>query len=159
MGLDKTDLKIIEILQGNGRITNSELSSQIGISPPPTLERVRKLERKGVIRRYVALVDPASVGIETFTFVEVTLIRHGSDSVTEFLGAIEEHPEILECHHITGDADFLLKIAVRNFPAYQQFVLQTLTDLPFVQNLKTMVVLSTTKNETVLPINHEDEDE
>jgi DNA-binding Lrp family transcriptional regulator len=159
MGLDKIDRKIIEILQGNGRITNSELSNQIGISPPPTLERVRKLERKGVIRRYVALVDPASVGIDTFTFVEVTLIRHGRDAVTEFLATIEEHPEIMECHHITGDADFLLKIAVSNFPAYQQFVLQTLTDLPFVQNLKTMVVLSTTKNETVLPINHEDEDE
>ncbi len=159
MYLDKIDLKIIEILQGNGRITNSELSSQIGISPPPTLERVRKLERKGIIRRYVALVDPASVGVETFTFVEVTLTRHGSDAVTAFLGAIDEHPEIMECHHITGDADFLLKIAVRNFPAYESFVLQILTDLPFVQNLKTMVVLSTTKNETVLPINHEDEDE
>ncbi|MBL7033804.1 MAG: Lrp/AsnC family transcriptional regulator [Candidatus Delongbacteria bacterium] len=158
MELDRIDLKIIEILQRDGRITNSELSRQIGISPPPTLERVRKLERNGVIRRYVALVEPLSVGIETFTFVAVTLTRHGRDAVTAFLEAVEVHPEILECHHITGDSDFLLKIAVRNFPAYEHFVLQTLTDLPFIQNLNTMVVLSTTKNETVLPIIREEPD-
>ena len=159
MDLDRIDFKILKILQQDGRIANSELSRQIGISPPPTLERVRKLERNGVIRRYVALVEPATVGIETFTFVEVTLTRHGRDAVEAFLEAVQGHPEILECHHITGEADFLLKIAVRNFPAYECFVLEKLTDLPFVQNLKTMVVLSTTKNETVLPINHEEKNE
>ncbi len=159
MKLDEIDRQILEILQQDGRITNSELSRRVGISPPPTLERVRKLERNGVIRRYVALVEPHAVGIETFTFVAVTLTRHGRDAVTAFLEAVQEHPEILETHHITGDADFLLKIAVRNFPTYENFVLQTLTDLPFVQNLKTMVVLSTTKSETVLPISNEEDDE
>src|SRR4030042_6356993 len=81
MSLDKTDRKILRILQADGRITNAELAERIGISPPPTLERVRKLERNGHIRKAVALINPAAVGVETFTFVEVTLSRHGQDEV------------------------------------------------------------------------------
>jgi len=156
MILDKTDRKILRILQADGRITNAELAERIGISPPPTLERVRKLERNGIIRKYAALINPIAVGVETFTFVEVTLSRHGQDSVLAFMKAVDSVPEILECHHVTGDADFLLKIAVRNIPAYEDLVLHKLTALPHIQHLKSMVVLSTLKNETSLPIVDED---
>ncbi len=156
MSLDKIDRKILRILQSDGRITNAELAERIGISPSPTLERVRKLERNGIIRKYVALINPAAVGVETSTFVEVTLSRHGQDEVMAFMKAVEAVPEILECHHVTGDADFLLKIAVRNIPAYEDLVLHTLTALPHIQHLKSMVVLSTMKNETSLPIFEED---
>jgi Lrp/AsnC family leucine-responsive transcriptional regulator len=158
MKLDKTDRKILKILQSDGRIANSNLAKKIGISPPPTLERVRKLERSGIIKKYVAIVEPSSVGVETFTFVEVSLSVHGQDAVMAFLKAAKKVPEILECHHITGDADFLLKIAVRSIPAYEGLVLHTLTALPYIQNLKSMVVLSTMKNETRLPIQEEDDD-
>ena len=152
MKIDKTDRKILRILQANGRITNSDLAKKIGISPPPILERVKKLEKNRVIKKYAALIDPQSIGIETFTFVEVILSRHGKDVVTLFIQALQEIDEIMECHHVTGDADFLLKIAVKNIPAYENLVLHKLTELPDIQHLKTMVILSTPKNKTELNI-------
>lgn len=148
MKIDGTDIKILDILQRNGRITNSALAKAIRISPPPTLERVKKLEKNGLIKKYVALLDPTSLGIGTHTFVEVTLSRHTKEAVTEFIKTTQTIDEIMECHHVTGDADFLLKIAVKDIPAYEDLVLRTLTSLPHVSNLKTMVVLSTFKDET-----------
>jgi Lrp/AsnC family leucine-responsive transcriptional regulator len=148
MKIDATDAKILKILQNNGRITNSALAKEIDMSPPPTLERVKKLERNGVIKRFVALLNPSAVGIGTHTFVEVKLRGHTKENVTDFIRAARAMDEIMECHHVTGDADFLLKIAVRDIPAYEELVLQKLTTLPHVSNLKTMVVLSTFKSET-----------
>jgi DNA-binding Lrp family transcriptional regulator len=153
MKLDPVDQKILELLQANGRMTNAELARQIHMSPSPTLERVKKLERKGYIRKYVALVDPEKVGIKCFTYVEVTLVRHGKEAVQRFMNSITRLSEVLECHHITGDADFLLKVVTRDIPAYEDFILHTLTALPDVQHLKTLVVLSTLKQETQIPIN------
>jgi Lrp/AsnC family leucine-responsive transcriptional regulator len=152
MNIDNIDKQILETLQENGRIRNSELAKIINISPPPTAERVKKLEKNGYINKYVALVDPKKVGVTCFTYVEVTLIRHGKDSVERFMESIVEMDEVMECHHITGGADFLLKIATRDIPAYEEFILQKLTALPDVQNLKTLVVLSTLKQETKIPI-------
>jgi Lrp/AsnC family leucine-responsive transcriptional regulator len=148
MKIDNTDVKILNILQRNGRITNSALAKQIKISPPPTLERVKKLEKNGVIKKFVALLDPTALGIGTHTFVEVSLRGHTKENVTQFIGAAQAMDEIMECHHVTGDADFLLKIAVRDIPSYEDLVLHKLTTLPHVSNLKTMVVLSTFKDET-----------
>lgn len=158
MKLDQTDLKILNILQRDGRITNAALAEQIHISPPPTLERVKKLEKAGIIRKYVALLTPASVGIGIHTFVEVTLQRHIKQAVTEFIAAIQEIDEVMECHHVTGDADFLLKIAVKNIRAYEDLVLHTLTSMPHVSNLKTMVVLSTFKDETAFNLEGANDD-
>lgn len=152
MDIDDIDRRILQILQADGRITNAELSKQINMSPPPTLERVKKLEKKGYIKKYVALVDPVSIGINNLAFVEVTLSRHGKDVVNNFIGEINKIDEVMECHHITGDADFLLKIAIRNIAAYEELLLHKLTDLPNVEHLKTLVVLSTMKNETALKI-------
>ncbi len=152
MGIDKTDEKILSILQKKGRISNAELARQINLSPPPTLERVKKLERNGVIQNYVALVNPTELGLTCFTYVEVTLVRHGREGVERFMNAITKLDEVMECHHITGGADFLLKVASRDIPDYENFVLHKLTALPEVQHLKTMVVLSTLKHETCLPM-------
>lgn len=148
MKIDQTDIKILKTLQRDGRITNSALAKRINISPPPTLERVKKLEKGGVIKKYVALLDPTTVGIGTHTFVEVRLSGHTKENVTEFIETAQQMDEIMECHHVTGDADFLLKIAVKDIPAYENLVLHKLTTLPHVSNLKTMVVLSTFKDET-----------
>lgn len=153
--IDATDRRILEILQDQGRITNSELAKQLGMSPPPILERVKKLERKNYILKYVALVDPHKVGISCFTYVEVTLVRHGSAALERFTTSITEMEEVLECHHITGDTDFLLKIATRDIPDYEKFIIHKLTALPDVQHLKTLVVLSTIKQETKIPISGE----
>ncbi|MBN1821542.1 MAG: Lrp/AsnC ligand binding domain-containing protein [Prolixibacteraceae bacterium] len=152
MPLDIIDQRILIILQENGRITNAELAKQIGMSPPPTLERVKKLEKQGFIKKYVALVNPGSVGIKNFVFVEVTLGRHGKEIVDNFIKEINKIEEVMECHHITGDADFLLKIAVRDISVYEELLLHKLTALPDIQHLKTLVVLSTMKNETGLQI-------
>ena len=152
MNIDHIDKKILETLQDNGRIRNSELAKQINISPPPTAERVKKLEKNGYIKKYVALVDPFKLGVTCFTYVEVTLVRHGKDAVERFMSSIVELSEVLECHHITGGADFLLKIATKDIPTYEEFIIQTLTALPDVQHLKTLVVLSTLKQETKIPI-------
>ncbi len=152
MNIDNIDKKILETLQDNGRIKNSDLAKIINISPPPTAERVKKLEKNGYIKKYVALVDPITVGITCFTYVEVTLVRHGKDAIERFMSSIVKIEEVLECHHITGDADFLLKIATKDIPNYEQFIIQTLTALPDVQHLKTLVVLSTLKQETKIPI-------
>jgi len=152
MNLDKIDKKILETLQEDGRIKNSDLAKIINISPPPTAERVKKLEKNGYVKKYVALVDPIKVGITCFTYVEVTLVRHGKDAIERFMSSIVKLDEVMECHHITGGADFLLKIATRDIPTYEQFIIQTLTALPDVQHLKTLVVLSTLKQETKIPI-------
>ena len=152
MKIDATDIKILNILQRQGRITNTALAKEIEISPPPTLERVKKLEKNGVIVKYVALVDPVAVGVGTHTFVEVMLRGHTKENVTAFIEAAQAMDEIMECHHVTGDADFLIKIAVRDIPSYEQLVLHKLTTLPHISNLKTMVVLSTFKNETAYDV-------
>ncbi len=152
MNIDNIDKKILETLQEDGRIRNSDLAKIISISPPPTSERVKKLENNGYIKKYVALVDPTKVGITCFTYVEVTLIRHGKDAVERFMNSIVKIEEVLECYHITGDADFLLKVATKDIPTYEQFIIHTLTALPDVQHLKTLVVLSTLKQETKIPI-------
>ena len=152
MNIDNIDKKILETLQEDGRIRNSDLAKIINISPPPTSERVKKLENNGYIKKYIALVDPIKVGITCFTYVEVTLVRHGKDAVERFMNSIVEIEEVLECYHITGDADFLLKVATKDIPTYEQFIIHTLTALPDVQHLKTLVVLSTLKQETKIPI-------
>jgi len=148
MQIDEIDQKILDLLQENGNMTNVALSKEIEISPPPTLERVKKLEKNGVIRKYVALVEPEKVGISMHTFVEIKLIKHTKNAVSDFFNAVLEMDEIMECHHVTGDADFLLKIAVRDIPAFENLVLHSLTELPYIGNIKTMVILSTIKNET-----------
>jgi len=152
MNIDNIDKKILETLQEDGRIKNSDLAKIINISPPPTAERIKKLERSGYIIKYVALVDPTKVGITCFTYVEVTLVRHGKDAVKRFMNSIVKLDEVLECHHITGGADFLLKIATKDIPTYEEFIIHTLTALPDVQHLKTLVVLSTLKQETKISI-------
>lgn len=156
MSIDRIDRKILSILQKDGRISNAALARQINMSPPPTLERVKKLERAGIIQSYVALADAAQLGISCFTYVEVTLERHGREGVDRFIQSITKLEPVMECHHITGGADFLLKVASRDIPDYENFVLHELTALPEVQHLKTMVVLSTLKQETKLPLGEDD---
>ncbi len=152
MKIDSADAKILNELQVNSRITNRELAQRVGISPSPTLERVKKLEREGVIEKYVTLVNPKSVGYGTFTLVQVTLARHGKASLLSFIESIKAMQAVLECYHVTGSADFVLKVAVRDIEAYESFVVHQLTEIPGVRQLHTMVILSTIKHETHLPI-------
>lgn len=150
--LDRIDLNILAILQERGRVTNAQLAGEVGLSPSRTLERVRRLENRGVIEKYVALVDPTALGRGTLAYVQVSLSRHGIESIDRFLEAIRAIPEVLECHHIAGDFDYLLKVRVENIQEYQQFALRRLTSLDGIRTFETYFVLGTEKQETSLPV-------
>tara|TARA_Y100000310_G_scaffold179306_1_gene179249 strand:- start:116 stop:574 length:459 start_codon:yes stop_codon:yes gene_type:complete len=152
MDLDYKDKHLLEELQKNSRITNAELAKRIGLSPSSTLERVKKLEISGFIEKYITLLNPRKAGYSCFTFVEVKLARHGETPVENFISSIALIPEVLECHHITGEADFLLKVVTKDIPAYEELILHQLSALTNVQTMKTSVVLSTFKNETKLTV-------
>ena len=152
MDLDYKDKHLLEELQKNSRITNAELAKRIGLSPSSTLERVKKLEISGFIDKYIAILNPRKAGYSCFTFVEVKLARHGETPVENFISSIALIPEVLECHHITGEADFLLKVATKDIPAYEELILHQLSALANVQTMKTSVVLSTFKSETKLTV-------
>ncbi len=150
--LDPIDRKILELLQVNSNITNAQLALEIGLSAAPTLERVKKLETAGIIKSYHAVVDPAGVGIGVSTFVMATLKGHNKENITKFMSAIAEIDEIIECHHVTGQADFILKVVSTDIPAYQDLMLERVTNIEVVDNLQSMVILSTFKDTKVIPI-------
>lgn len=150
--LDPIDRKILELLQANSNITNAQLSQEIGLSAAPTLERVKKLETAGVIRSYHAVVDSASVGLGVSTFVMATLKGHNKENIAKFMSAIAEIKEIVECHHVTGQADFILKIVCTDIPSYQNLMLEKVTNIEVVDNLQSMVILSTLKDTKRIPI-------
>jgi len=154
MQLDNIDKQILEALQDDGRLTNRDLAEMVNLSPSTTLERVKKLESKGFIKKFVAIVDSAKVDANCFLYVEVTLARHGKDRLQRFTDEIILLDEVLECHRITGGADFLLKVVTKNISAYEEFLIHKLTELQDIHHLKTLVVLSTLKQETKIPINN-----
>lgn len=150
--LDATDKKILQILQANSNITNAQLAKEIGLSPAPTLERVNKLETSGVIKSYHAVIDPGSVGLGVSTFVMATLKGHNKENIDKFIQAIKRINEIVECHHVTGAADFILKIICVDIAAYQQLMLERVSNIDVVDSLQSMVILSTFKDSKTLPI-------
>ena len=149
---DATDLKILEILQNNSNITNALLAQEIGLSPAPTLERVKKLENNGVIKSYHAVIDHASVGIGVSTFVQVTIKGHNRENIDKFISAIAGIKEVVECHHVTGQADFILRIVCSDIPAYQKLMLEKVSNIEVVDGMQSMVILSTFKESKVIPI-------
>jgi len=152
--LDKTDLQILKILQQNGRITNLQLSNEIGLSPAPTLERVRKLENSGYILSYHALVDEEKLGLGIKTFIQVSLDFHQNNTIKNFLEAIQEIKEITECHHVTGQCDFLLKVYVKDIKAYEQLIMQKISRIIVVKTFQTMIIMSTNKKEPTVPLEY-----
>jgi len=150
--LDGTDRKILELLQTNSNITNSQLAQEIGLSPAPTLERVKKLENSEVIKSYHAVIDPAAVGMGVTTFVFVSLKGHNKDNIERFIMAIKEIEEVIECHHVTGQADFILKIVAPDIPAYQKLMLEKVSNIEVVDNMQSTVILSTFKDSKVIPV-------
>ncbi|MEQ8425313.1 MAG: Lrp/AsnC family transcriptional regulator [Cyclobacteriaceae bacterium] len=150
--LDATDRKILEILQTDSNITNAQLAQEIGLSPAPTLERVKKLENSKVIKSYHANLDLESVGLGVSTFVMVTLRGHNKDNIQKFIEAIEKIDEVVECHHLTGNADFILKVVSSNIASYQTLMLEKVSNIDVVDNMQSMVILSTFKDSKVVPI-------
>ncbi len=150
--LDTIDRKILTILQQNGRITNAKLAATVGLSPPAVLERVRRLEATGVIDRYVAILDRAQAGFTIQTIVMVCLSHHQISSLQTVKERLTRMDEVLEVHQLTGEVDFLLKVAVKDMPSYTDFVNNKLSGIPGIQNVKTSFILDTLKNNTALSL-------
>ncbi len=153
--LDKIDLKILKLLQENSKITNLELSKQIGLSPAPTLERVKKLEQSEVIQSYHAKVDATKMGLNISTFVLVSLAWQKENALENFISKIQEIDEVTEGYIITGDGDFLLRIICKDISAYEQLLFKRLSQIDEVERLKTLMTLSKAKKSKVLPYSYE----
>ncbi|MFG2949804.1 Lrp/AsnC family transcriptional regulator [Streptomyces adustus] len=141
--MDEVDRAILAELERNGRISNNELASRVGLSPSPCLRRVRQLEESGVIRGYRALIDPASVGRGLRVFAGVRLIRHIRADVVAFETKVMTLPEVIACHHITGNFDYLLQVEVADLPAYEEFHANQLAALPGVATVNSFVIMKT----------------
>ncbi len=150
--LDNIDRKIVELLQADSNITNAQLAQEIGLSPAPTLERVKKLETQGVIKSYHAVIDLASVGLGVSTFVMCTLKGHNKENIEKFITAIKNIEEVIECHHVTGQADFILRVVAPDIPAYQSLMLEKVSNIEVVDSLQSTVILSTFKDSKVVPL-------
>lgn len=151
---DKIDLKILKILQENSKITNLELSKRIGLSPAPTLERVKKLETSNIITSYHAKVDAKKLGLNVRTFVLASLAWQKENALENFIKQINEIDEIVECYIITGDADFLLKIVCKDLASYEQLLFKKLSQIEEIERLKTLMTLSDVKMSSKLPFDY-----
>lgn len=150
--LDDIDRKILEVLQEDARISNVDLAARVGLSPSPCLRRVRDLEERGVVRKYVALLDPGAVGLGVSVFVQVSLERQAERGLDAFEKYILDRPEVLECYLMTGDADYLVRVVVPDVAAFERFLLDHLTRIPGVASIKSSFALKQVKYRTSLPL-------
>lgn len=141
MKLDSIDRRILRALQRDGRQQNVELAKEVGLSPSPCLRRVRLLEEAGVIERYVAVLNPAKVGRGLTVFTRVWLKEQDADTVAHFAEAVQHLPQVVECHLMAGDCDFLLRVVAADIDDYRQFQMQHLTRIRGVQSVKTEIPL------------------
>jgi len=152
MKLDEMDMKILNILQQNGKIKNTKLASQIGISPPAMLERVKRLESSGVIKKYAALVDRAKINMRIMAFISISLSVHQLTSLDEFTSRILEMEEVLECYQVSGSHDFVLKVVLPSMDYYSDLINNKITRIPGVRTTESTFVLSTIKYDTAFPL-------
>jgi Lrp/AsnC family leucine-responsive transcriptional regulator len=150
--LDATDLRILDALQHDAKLTNVALAERVSLSPSPCLTRVRALEDEKIIDRYVTLLDPRAVGLGVSVFIQVTLEKQVTRSLHAFEAAILRRPEVMECYLMTGDADYLLRVVVPDVTALQRFVLEQLSTVPGIANIRSSFALKQVKYQTALPL-------
>lgn len=148
--LDAVDKKILNLLQQEGRLSNSELAKRVNLSPPATHARVKRLENEGFIGQYAALVDRHRLGFDNLCFVEFSLQLHSSEQIQAILATVISWPEVLECHNVTGEYDYLLKVAVRSTRALESFVSEKMIPLEGVARIHTSLVLKEVKATTAI---------
>jgi len=150
--LDDIDVSILEQMQKNGRISNADLARHINLSPPATHARLKRLELAGYINDYVTLLNRGRLGYDMLCFVNISLQMHQPEEVERFRKAIEAVPEVLECFHVTGEFDYLLKVVIRNQKDLERFLVKRLTPIPGVARIYTSLVVNEVKSTTALPI-------
>jgi len=157
--LDATDMKILRILQQRGKITNIQLSQEIGLSPAPTLERVKKLEKEHkIIQSYHAQLDAEQLGLGFSALIQVSLTRQIDNAINNFIGHVNAIDEIVECYQLTGNFDYQLRIMVKDIPAFERLIANKLSTIEEIGQMQTMVVLSEIKASKTLPLNYPPEE-
>lgn len=152
MKLDSLDLRILDELQRNGSLTNVELAKRVHLSPSPCLARVKALEATGVINRYVAIASAAALGLDLNVFISISLKSQSKESLAEFERRIAEHDEVMECYLMTGDSDYLIRVALPDIGALEKFILEQLTPIPGIEKIRSSFALKQVRYKTALPL-------
>jgi DNA-binding Lrp family transcriptional regulator len=150
--LDNIDRSLLRALQADGRLSNVELARKISLSPPATHTRLKRLEKDGYIRQYSAVVDREKAGYDLLCFIHIGLQMHQAMQVEKFREATRKMPEVLECHHITGEYDYLLKVVLKNRKDLERFVVDKITPIPGIARIHTSLVLAEVKSTMALPL-------
>lgn len=150
--LDRTDLRLLAVLQGEGRITNAELAERVSLSPSACLRRLQRLEAEGIVTGYAAQVDPQAVGLGLQAFVRVQLARHEAGAIERFVAKVNGWEEVVACHALTGDMDYLLHVVVRDLEHFSRFLLDRLLDQAGVADVNSSFVLRTVKGFRGMPL-------
>jgi DNA-binding Lrp family transcriptional regulator len=152
MKLDTTDLRILAELQANGALSNVELARRVHLSPSPCLARVKALEQHGVINRYVALANAAALGLGLNVFISISLKEQSKAALAEFEQRIAEHDEVMECYLMTGDSDYLMRVALPDIAALEKFILEQLTPISGIEKIRSSFALKQVRYKTALPL-------
>ncbi|MFC5497230.1 Lrp/AsnC family transcriptional regulator [Caenimonas terrae] len=152
MQLDAIDLKILAQLQQDSSLTNVELARRVHLSPSPCLMRVKALESAGVIERYVALANARALGLGLNVFISISLKEQSRESLAEFERRIAEHDEVMECYLMTGDSDYLIRVALADIAALERFILNQLTPIPGIEKIRSSFALKQVRYKTALPL-------
>jgi Lrp/AsnC family leucine-responsive transcriptional regulator len=150
--LDRIDKSILRAVQVNSRLSNVQLARKISLSPPATHSRLRRLEREGYIRQYTTIVDRTKAGYDLLCFIHIGMQIHQFEQIDRFRKLIQKIPEVLECYHITGEYDYLLKVVLYNSKDLERFVVERLTPIPGVSRIHTSLLFTEVKSTTALPL-------
>ena len=150
--LDRTDLRLLALLQRDGRASNADLATQVNLSPSACLRRIQRLESAGVVAGYAARLDPQALGLGLQAFVRVQLEKHGAPGIERFVRAVQDWDEVVACHALTGDMDYLLHVYVRDLEHFSRFLLDRLLDASGVADVNSSFVLRTVKASGGLPL-------
>ena len=150
--LDDTDIKILRLLQQNSRLTVKELAARIHLSPTPTFERQKRLEREGYIQRYSAVVDYHKLGNNVIVLCNIRLKQHTHELIQQFMDTVQSIDQITECYNTTGDYDFQIKVFARDMKDYQDFMLNTLGNIDCIGSLHSIIVIGEIKNSRCIPV-------
>jgi Lrp/AsnC family leucine-responsive transcriptional regulator len=152
MKLDPIDIRILNELQNDSSLSNVDLAKRVHLSPSPCLMRVKALKDKGVIRNYVALADPKILGLGLNVFISISLKEQSKEALAQFEQRISEHDEVMECYLMTGDSDYLIRVAVADMGALEKFILEQLTPIPGIEKIRSSFALKQVRYKTALPL-------
>jgi Lrp/AsnC family leucine-responsive transcriptional regulator len=154
LNLDAIDRRIVSALQADGRLTNADLAQRVGLSPSPCLRRVNRLEREGYIEGYRAMLRRDQIGLTLTVFVGVKIDGHADDRATAFEEAVVAAPEVVGCHMVSGEADYLLEVVVPDLEHYRRFLMGKLLELPIVREVRSNIAIQSLKASATLPLDH-----